>query len=80
MNLETELAIVGAGPAGVSAALMADSLGLAFVLLERSEPGFSVRSIPDIRNTVGFTRGADLADALASHTREFRGSSDLRWG
>jgi thioredoxin reductase/NAD-dependent dihydropyrimidine dehydrogenase PreA subunit len=41
-----DLAIVGAGPAGLSAALRAKELGLACVVLEQSQLAASIRSFP----------------------------------
>ena len=38
--------IVGAGPAGLAAALTAKSLGLSYALVEREQPGGTVRSFP----------------------------------
>jgi len=78
-----DLAIVGAGPAGLAAAVYAASEGLNTLVLERDAVGGQAGSSSLIRNYLGFARGvsgADLADrayqqawvfgARFAHTRE----------
>ncbi len=45
-RVEHELVIVGAGPAGISAALEAKRLGLRYVVLEQASAAESIRSFP----------------------------------
>jgi thioredoxin reductase (NADPH) len=52
-----ELAIVGAGPAGLTAAVYAASEGLETVLLERAVSGGQAGTSPMIRNYPGFPHG-----------------------
>jgi thioredoxin reductase (NADPH) len=52
-----EVAIVGAGPAGLTAAVYAASEGLETVLLERAVSGGQAGSSPLIRNYPGFPHG-----------------------
>jgi thioredoxin reductase (NADPH) len=52
-----EVAIVGAGPAGLTAAVYAASEGLQTVLLERAVSGGQAGSSPLIRNYPGFPHG-----------------------
>ncbi len=52
-----DMAIVGAGPAGLSAAVYAASEGLATLLLEREAFGGQAGSSSLIRNYLGFPRG-----------------------
>ena len=52
-----DVAIVGAGPAGLSAAVYASSEGLATVVLEREISGGQAGSSSRIRNVPGFTWG-----------------------
>jgi thioredoxin reductase (NADPH) len=62
---EYDVAIYGAGPAGLSAAVYAASEGLATVLVERSAIGGQAASSPKIENYLGFPSGisgADLAE------------------
>ena len=57
-DVETcELAIVGAGPAGLTAAVYAASEGLETVLLERAVSGGQAGASPLIRNYPGFPHG-----------------------
>ena len=65
---DTDLVVIGAGPAGCSAALMASSLGLSVVLLERQgEIGGSLWHIAALGNVLGgFRTGTDLARSVTS--------------
>jgi thioredoxin reductase (NADPH)/alkyl hydroperoxide reductase subunit F len=65
---DTDLVVIGAGPAGCSAALMASSLGLSVILLERqAEIGGSLWQIAALGNVLGgFRTGADLARSVTS--------------
>jgi thioredoxin reductase (NADPH) len=68
-----DVCIVGAGPAGLAAAVYAASEGLRTVLVEREAPGGQAGQSASIENYLGFPRGlsgADLAHrALAQVTR-----------
>jgi thioredoxin reductase (NADPH) len=52
-----DLAVVGAGPAGLTAAMYAASEGLATLLLEREAVGGQAGTTSMIRNYLGFPRG-----------------------
>ena len=52
-----DVAIVGAGPAGLTAAVYAASEGLETVLLEREVSGGQAGTSPLIRNYPGFPHG-----------------------
>ncbi len=68
-----DVCIVGAGPAGLAAAVYAASEGLSTVVVEREAPGGQAGQSAAIENYLGFPRGlsgADLAQrALAQATR-----------
>ena len=68
-----DVCIVGAGPAGLAAAVYAASEGLRTVLVEREAPGGQAGQSASIENYLGFPRGlsgADLAHrALAQVSR-----------
>jgi thioredoxin reductase (NADPH) len=66
---EYDVAIYGAGPAGLSAAVYAASEGLATALVERSAIGGQAGSSPKIENYLGFPSGISGAD-LAERARE----------
>ncbi|MBG6237883.1 thioredoxin reductase (NADPH) [Mycetocola sp. CAN_C7] len=81
-----DLAIVGAGPGGLAAAVYAASEGLDTVVLERESIGGQAGSSSLIRNYLGFSRGvsgAELSErayqqawvfgARFAHTREVTG-------
>src|ERR1700726_3396660 len=66
---EYDLAIYGAGPAGLSAAVYASSEGLKTILIERYAVGGQAGSSPKIENYLGFPQGISGAE-LAERARE----------
>lgn len=66
---EYDLAIYGAGPAGLSAAVYGASEGLKTVLVERWAVGGQAASSPRIENYLGFPNGISGAE-LAERARE----------
>jgi thioredoxin reductase (NADPH) len=63
LDVETcDVAVVGAGPAGLAAAVYAASEGLSTVVLERSVPGGQAGTSSMIRNYLGFHRGVSGDD------------------
>jgi thioredoxin reductase (NADPH) len=66
---EYDLAIYGAGPAGLSAAVYGASEGLKTVVVERWAIGGQAGSSPKIENYLGFPHGISGAD-LAERARE----------
>ena len=69
---EYDLAIYGAGPAGLSAAVYAASEGLKTVVVERWAVGGQAGSSPKIENYLGFPQGISGAE-LAERAREQAG-------
>ena len=61
---DAEVLIVGAGPGGVSAAVMAASLDLSTTVIEAETVGGKLHSIGVMENVPGWTTGSDLAAAL----------------
>src|SRR5437870_11369140 len=74
---EYDLAIYGAGPAGLSAAVYGSSDGLKTVLVERWAVGGQAASSPRIENYLGFPEGTSGAQ-LAESAREQAYSSAPR--
>lgn len=69
-----DVAIVGAGPAGLSAAVYAARAGLSVVVLEASTPGGQLSSIDLVENYPGFAQGVhgfDLASSMLSQAERF---------
>jgi thioredoxin reductase (NADPH) len=69
-----ELAIVGAGPAGLAAAVYGASEGLKTVMLEREAPGGQAGQSSRIENYLGFPAGlsgADLTRRAVMQARKF---------
>jgi thioredoxin reductase (NADPH) len=69
-----ELAIVGAGPAGLAAAVYGASEGLHTVMIEREAPGGQAGQSSRIENYLGFPSGlsgADLTRRAVAQARKF---------
>jgi thioredoxin reductase (NADPH) len=69
-----DLVIVGAGPAGLAAAVYAASEGLDVLVLERSAPGGQAASSSKIENYLGFPTGLsgqELADRAIAQSEKF---------
>jgi len=69
-----DLAIVGAGPAGLASAVYAGSEGLRTVLIEREAPGGQAGTSSRIENYLGFPSGlsgSDLARRAVAQAKRF---------
>ncbi len=69
-----DLAIIGAGPAGLGAAVNASSEGLRTLLIEREAPGGQAGTSSRIENYMGFPAGlsgADLTRRAVAQARRF---------
>jgi thioredoxin reductase (NADPH) len=90
--VEDEVTIIGAGPAGISAAIYLQRAGLEPVLLERGEAGGLLRSANWVENYPGFPEGItgrDLVTRFRDQLRmvgakvtstEVRSVKRARWG
>ncbi len=70
---EKDLVIVGAGPAGLTAAIYAERAGLDSVVIERGNIGGQVAITPVVENYPGFTRigGKTLMDMMAQQAAQY---------
>jgi thioredoxin reductase (NADPH) len=69
-----DLTIIGAGPAGLAAAVYASSEGLRCVVIERQAPGGQAGRSPKIENYLGFPAGisgGDLARRAVTQAQRF---------
>jgi thioredoxin reductase (NADPH) len=69
-----DLAIIGAGPAGLAAAVYGSSEGLRCVVVERQAPGGQAGRSPKIENYLGFPSGisgGDLARRAVTQAQRF---------
>ena len=68
-----DLIVIGAGPAGLAAAIYAARSGLKSIILERGVPGGQVQMSPWIENYPGFPRieGIELMSRMAEHARQY---------
>ncbi|ACS81784.1 FAD-dependent oxidoreductase [Maridesulfovibrio salexigens] len=70
---DVDLAIIGGGPAGMSAGIYAKRSGLSCIILEKQGVGGQVALTPKVENYPGFTniQGFELVEILGSHAREY---------
>jgi thioredoxin reductase (NADPH) len=75
--VEKDLVIVGAGPAGLTAAIYAVRAGLTTVILEKENLGGQIAITPIVENYPGFTKiaGKSLVDLLAQQALQY---TDIR--
>ena len=68
-----ELVIIGAGPAGLTAAIYGKRSGLDILVLEKGIPGGQINSTGEIENWTGVLHasGAELADSFRVHAEHF---------
>ena len=68
-----DVVIIGAGPAGMTAALYTGRAMLRTVVLERGEPGGELLNTEFLDDVIGFQKilGRDLAEKFAEHARKF---------
>ncbi|MFC7492049.1 MULTISPECIES: FAD-dependent oxidoreductase [unclassified Knoellia] len=78
-----DLCIVGAGPAGLAAAVYAASEGLSTVVVERDAPGGQAAQSASIENYLGFPKGlsgADLTHRAVAQAARFGAETVLASG
>jgi thioredoxin reductase (NADPH)/alkyl hydroperoxide reductase subunit F len=67
---DTDLLIIGGGPAGCAAARMAASVGMRSILIEPDRLCRNLYRIPALNNVLGgYTSGPELADAVVAELR-----------
>ena len=71
--IETDLVIVGGGPAGLTAGIYAVRSGLKTAVVERGPLGGQVATTPIVENYPGFNQvgGKTLVDIMVSHALEY---------
>ena len=72
-RIETDLLIVGGGPAGLTAGIYAVRSGLRTAIVERDALGGQVATTPIVENYPGFTSvgGKSLVDIMVSHALQY---------
>ena len=68
-----DVIVIGAGPAGMTAALYASRSNLSVLLLERGAPGGQLNNTAEVENYPGFDRimGPELADKMFRPLEKF---------
>lgn len=71
--VETDLVIVGAGPAGLTSAIYAGRAGLKTIVIEKENIGGQVTITPIVENYPGYTRiaGKTLIDMMAQQASQY---------
>jgi thioredoxin reductase (NADPH) len=72
-EMEKDLVIIGAGPAGLTAAIYAERSGLDSVVIEKANVGGQVAITPIVENYPGFTKigGKTLMDMMAQQAIQY---------
>lgn len=67
-----DVIVIGAGPAGMNAAIYANRAGLSVLMLEKGAPGGQMVNTAEVENYIGFGNigGADLSLKMFNHTQE----------
>ena len=68
-----DLIVIGAGPAGLNAAIYAKRAGLSVVVLEKMGAGGAIAKSWEVENYLGFPniKGAELAEKFAEHSAKY---------
>lgn len=72
-EIETDLVIVGGGPAGLSAGIYAARSGLNAIILERGILGGQIATTPEVENYPGISQitGKTLVEIMVSHALQY---------
>jgi len=73
MPVESDLIILGAGPAGLTAAIYAERAGLKSVVIEKGNVGGQIAITPVVENYPGFTKiaGKSLVDLYTQQALQY---------
>ena len=75
-EVDFDVAIIGAGPAGMTAAVYASRANLNTVMIERGMPGGQMANTEEVENFPGFEMitGPDLSTKMFEHAKKFGAS------
>ena len=70
-QVDFDVAIIGAGPAGMTAAVYASRANLSTVMIERGMPGGQMANTEEVENFPGFemVTGPDLSTKMFEHAK-----------
>ncbi|SOC43057.1 thioredoxin-disulfide reductase [Ureibacillus acetophenoni] len=68
-----DVAIIGAGPAGMTAAVYTSRANLSTIMLERGVPGGQIANTEEVENYPGYEKilGPDLSNKMFEHAKKF---------
>ena len=68
-----DVAIIGAGPAGMTAAVYASRANLSTIMIERGVPGGQIANTEEVENYPGYEHilGPDLSNKMFEHAKKF---------
>ncbi|MEF8879176.1 MAG: thioredoxin-disulfide reductase [Candidatus Thermoplasmatota archaeon] len=71
--MDFELAVVGAGPAGLTAGLYAERAGIKTILIDKEDGGGLAAIAPSVENYPGFKSitGSELMEKIKQHAKEY---------
>ncbi|BBK28819.1 thioredoxin reductase [Staphylococcus arlettae] len=72
-QVDFDVAIIGAGPAGMTAAVYASRANLSTIMIERGMPGGQMANTEEVENFPGFemVTGPDLSTKMFEHAKKF---------
>ncbi|WP_258318183.1 NAD(P)/FAD-dependent oxidoreductase, partial [Staphylococcus aureus] len=72
-EIDFDIVIIGAGPAGMTAAVYASRANLKTVMIERGIPGGQMANTEEVENFPGFEMitGPDLSTKMFEHAKKF---------
>ncbi|MFF8274486.1 FAD-dependent oxidoreductase, partial [Staphylococcus warneri] len=72
-QVDFDVAIIGAGPAGMTAAVYVSRANLSTVMIERGMPGGQMANTEEVENFPGFemVTGPDLSTKMFEHAKKF---------
>lgn len=77
-----DVTIIGAGPAGMNAAIYSSRMGLNVAIIESGLPGGQMNNTDEIENYIGYSsiKGPELSEKMESHMNNFIDSKDNYFG
>lgn len=77
-----DVIIIGAGPAGMNAAIYSSRMGMKVAIVEGGLPGGQMNNTDEIENYIGYQsiKGPELSELMDSHVSKFVKNEDKYFG